>query len=151
MEIDNFGCRCDVPSDGQCGFKALAKSLILAIKADGGSDTVLERWDRQGFTGMNFFRQSLKLFYDEKYTQIIDQDDPLFLDDKGHANPIFKVRYRDGEIVKNCVKYDGTPCNLIDSKADRIHNPAYWQELLESRSNFINQSHWMEPNLSLFH
>jgi hypothetical protein len=83
------------------------------------------------------------------YIQIVDPDDPIFLNDVGQANPNFVVKYVDGSEVKNCVKYNGQRCNRVEWKADRIYNSEYSAELLESQQQIVGRMFWMEPNFVL--
>jgi hypothetical protein len=149
VELSYFGRQFNVPADGNCGFSATLKATILANKSEGSCNPTLEHWDRQGFAGVNFFRKSLKSFYDEYYIQIVDPDDPIFLNDVGQANPNFVVKYVDGSEVKNCVKYNGQRCNRVEWKADRIYNSEYSAELLESQQQIVGRMFWMEPNFVL--
>jgi hypothetical protein len=149
VEIAFFGRRYDVPPDGQCGFYSLLKATIISIQSEGGSDPTLERWNKQGFAGASFFRKSLRSFFDERYIQIVDSSDPVFLDDKGNQNRNFRIKLKDGDEVKNCVKHNGQRCNRVELRADRLYNIDKWQELLESKASYVGDEHWMEPNFSI--
>lgn len=122
LELQDFSSIVAMPPNGHCGYRAVAEGLSQRLSLQLTTDTDLMNELHKSSSGSVFFRYRLHEFINANEHRLINLDDPMFLDEFGQTDLVFKKTFdSSGNEVCNGSDALGRPATTIELLLNRIY------------------------------
>ena len=105
LNLSDFSTVVGVPGNGHCAYRSLARGLSSRLSAELETDSVLQNELHPSSSGSVYFRYQLYDFISNNQHRLLNTKDPIFLDEYGQPDPIFKILF-DGHGNEVCTGTD---------------------------------------------